>query len=223
MNNRLLMGSVVVVGAIWLIGPLIPNPYVSSAASLFLLVVGIGMLWRYSPAIWGIVFRQKRSEKAGEEGSHLFAYGAFLAALGSVYSGLFGLVWTFAGTPETWTGTTTSSFGRMLMAAGFYLQLISPDVRYGALRPARSLAWIVAMVVAFFAGRYLAIPAAEREQWPAVMSDRPVCPPERPVWGSSAHVYHTVDSPYRNLIYPIRCFMTEAEAASAGWRPFKAD
>ncbi len=87
---------------------------------------------------------------------HMALLGISLLALGSAYSGTFGLLWNFAGQPDNWTGGAMSSFGRALIAAGFACLLISPAQ---APRPRIALGlWAVVAIVgvivalAFLAG-----------------------------------------------------------------------
>jgi hypothetical protein len=49
-------------------------------------------------------------------------------------------------------------------------------------------------------------------------SDLPICPDNRTVWGSSNKVYHTLESPYRGMVVPVRCFKDEEEARRKGYR-----
>jgi hypothetical protein len=146
-KSNILIVTLVAVAVYWLFGMFSPEPYVSSFASFALLVFGGVALARYAPAAWDVAANGRRLSDDGKDGSHLAVYGIAMLAAGSVYLGLFGLVWVLNGQPEAWTGTAMSGFGRALMAGGFWLMYISPDVVQRDMR-VPSLAWIAVVVVA---------------------------------------------------------------------------
>jgi hypothetical protein len=162
MNNHLLIGSVILVALYWLLGAVTPNPYVFTGASLLVVLTSGVVLWRYGPTAWDILWNQRRSPAEGGGGSHYAIYGITLVALGAFYSGMFGLLWSWYETPQSWTGTATSGFGRALMAAGFVLNYISPDASRGVSK-LPSLFWLatfsfVLIVIGFVVGTQFASP-----------------------------------------------------------------
>lgn len=227
-DNRLLLGSLIAVTLYWVVGILTPNPYVSSVSSLMLLIAGAMTLYRYVPVTYDIVARGQRAEGVDETG-HRAVYGTTLLAAGSFYVGLFGLLWVYFGQPQDWLGTPSSGFGRAMMAAGFWLMYTSPDANRDDIRlpnPFWLAAFIaVAVLAAFFAGTRVQ-GQDDDFSWRFLQlhgDDRPVCPRSRPIWGSSSHRYHGTDSPYRDLVIPIRCFEDEKEARAAGFSPVKTE
>lgn len=160
MNNHLLWGSLALVALYWVLGAVAPNPYVFTGASLLMVLTSGVVLWRYGPTTWDILWNQRRSLATNGGGSHYAIYGTTLVALGAFYSGMFGLLWSWYGTPDNWTGTAISGFGRALMAAGFVLNYISPDASKGVSK-LPSLFWLatfsfVGIVIAFVAGAHFA-------------------------------------------------------------------
>lgn len=125
-DNGLLVWSIAFIVAYWTIGSFVPGVYVSGAMSLLMLSAGAITLARYGPPAWKVVVHRERNTLA--DGAHLAAYGVALIAAGSVYTGLFSLAWLSQGTPESWTSTVYSSFGRGLMASGYFMLWLSPDI-----------------------------------------------------------------------------------------------
>lgn len=225
--NQLLMWTLVANVFYWIAGAITPNPYVSSAASLLLLVTSAGMFMRYAPHAFDVVINGRRDTGEGGQGSHLALYGATLIAFGSCYVGLFGFLWVMADQPTSWLGTAYSGFGRAVMSAGFALMAFSPDRSVSGVKlPSVLLIVILLIVVAvgsFFAGRKAA-PQEQAVYWRSIqgaLANRPVCPPQEPTWVSSQKVYHSPDSKYRAMVIPQWCFKTPEDAEEAGFRPPK--
>lgn len=158
LRNRLLVSIVLTVLAYLAIASITPEPYVSSAMSLLFFMGGSFMFLRYVETAYRIVVTGLRSE--AETGSHFAILGATLLSGGAMYSGLFGLIWVYFGQPSGWTATAVSSFGRGMMAAGFWLMFISPDAVDADSRfPMnfwRSVMVVFAIVIAFVAGTHFA-------------------------------------------------------------------
>jgi hypothetical protein len=156
LDNRLLLNGLLLFAFYWLVAPLVPKPYVSSAMSLLSLSAGTLMFSRYAEQTWQILWHRERSEA----GSHYAILGASLVSLGVVYSGIYSLLWIYFGQPDDWTASATSSFGRGLVAVGFFLMAISPDTdNVGAGYPIgfwRSLGVLLAIILAFIAGTHFA-------------------------------------------------------------------
>lgn len=224
-DNQLVFWTLVANAIYWLAGAVTPNSYVSSAASLMLLISSSGMLFRYLPHAVDVVVNGRRDAGEGGQGSHLALYGATLIAAGSSYVGLFGFLWIIADQPESWLGTPASGYGRAVAAAGFAMMALSPDTTPSGVK-LPSLLLIVALIIAvaigsFFAGRKAA-PQEQAVYWRSIrgaFADRPVCPPDREIWGSENKVYHPPESGYRQQFAPSHCFETEGEAVKKGFRP----
>lgn len=153
-QNRLLMNGVILLTIYLAMGITVPNPYVSSAMSLLSMMAGGAMFFRYAETSYEILFRGMRSSGGG----HLAVLGASIQSAGVIYSGLFTLIWIYFDQPTEWTGTAYSSFGRALIAVGFWMMTVSADdpavpSRY----PSgfwRMLLIACAIVVAFVAGTH---------------------------------------------------------------------
>lgn len=227
-NNRLLWVTFAFAAAFWIVAPLVPNPYLSSSISFCLLGSAIMTFYQYSGPAYRILWRQERFSESGRgHGSHLAVLGIFLFALGSASMGLYGLVWNFNGQPPDWIGSAPSQFGRACHVAAFCLMQISPQITTEGLQVKFSW-WVVAilatsiLLIGFYFGLQVKI-IETTDHWRAVriqlMADRPVCPPDRELWGSGSKKYHPPESPYRSLIAPKRCFADAGEAESAGFKP----
>lgn len=125
-ENKLLTSAVLLVAAYWLSGLIVPGPYISSAMSGALLVFGTLAFMRYGREAYDVLFNGLRSERG--DGSHIAVLGMALIAGGSVYVGGFGLLWVVFDSPDGWLGTAVSSFGRAMIATGFALMYLSPDI-----------------------------------------------------------------------------------------------
>lgn len=220
-NRRMLLASLVLLSAYVIAGVIIPTPYVSSASSLLLLVCGTFVSARYTPVAYNVLFNNDRSSGVGEEGSHKAVYGIALIANGSVYVGLFGLLWVAMDQPATWLATWYSGLGRAIMGAGFWLLFISPD----ASRPQAGLPRTIWLIVIMAAALLLAFLLGQRvgssELQTGWQGARSVvaCPAGFDVIGSQNKVYHVPSSPYRPMVQvPRRCFISVAEAKRAGFR-----
>lgn len=122
-QNRLLMNGFILLVIYAMMGVVIPNPYVSSAMSLLSMMAGGAMFFRYAETSYQILFHGERSEGGG----HLAILGASIQSAGVVYSGLFSLLWIYFGQPPEWAGTAVSSFGRGMIAVGFWMMTVSVD------------------------------------------------------------------------------------------------
>jgi len=226
-GNQLVFWTLMANALYWLAGAVTPNPYVSSAASLALLLSSAWMFLRYAPHAADVVVNGRRDTGEGGESSHISLYGATLIAGGSCFIGLFGFLWILADQPQSWLGTTVSGYGRAVCSVGFAMMALSPDrTPSGVKMP--SIIMIVGLIVAvavgsFFAGRKT-VPQEQAIYWRSIsgaLSDRPVCPPDRRIWGFENRRYQVEISPYRRMIAPERCFATVNEAESKGFLPAK--
>lgn len=224
-SNPLLGWTVGVFAAYWLAGALVPDPYLSSAMSLLLLIFGGVTFMRFADDAFQIVFRGRRNEAAADgDGSHLAAYGVALLSAGSCYVGMFGLLWVYFGQPGHWLGTVYSGFGRGLMAAGFALLFFSPDVTRRGLRLPSGFWVFVVAAVCIVIGIGIGFRIAPPDQvggWQLAPRDArlPWCPPDRQVVVSQNNVIHPPGSRYLSDIgTPKGCYRTVREARRDGNR-----
>ena len=159
LDNRLLFWSLAALLTYWTAAGVVPGQFMSSTASLMLLISGGVTFMRYADDAFAIVIRGRRNPASEDgDGSHLAAYGVTLLSAGSFYVGLFGLLWVFMGQPDGWLGSAVSGFGRALMGVGFLLLFFAPDVSRRKLRLpqwywiALTFAAIMALLIVFFLG-----------------------------------------------------------------------
>lgn len=99
--------------------------------------------------------------------------------------------------------------------------LLAPDIEEGKAPPRSLFALLCGIGLgSFLMGFSVAMGVSTSNIIPgAVDSDLPVCPVNRQVLGSSTNTFHTLDSPYRGMVVPKRCFRDAEEAKRKGFRP----
>lgn len=153
-DNYLLLASISFLVLYWTIAPLIPKPFIRNVISILSVVVGVGMIERYAVAFYRVLFKRERDGT----GAYLAVFGATLAGIGVVFSGMFAILWIYFGMPPEWSATATSSFGMGLICIGVWLITISPDTP----RPDSNyppgfwlkIFWLFGLVAAFVAGAH---------------------------------------------------------------------
>jgi len=227
LGNQLLFGSLVAFTIYWTLGLILPNPIISTTASLLLFIGGCVSSWKYVPPAFEIVALNRRVEDVQNERDYYPVYGSALLALGAVYTGLFGLTWSltwwFTGTQPDWSGTAISAFGRALMAGGFLFLFLGPaEPRDGLRLP--NVAWLAFVIflciaAAFLAGVKVATPEDTQTFFKIHGRNIAACDASNPYWISSSGRIHGPLSPYRWQIKPKQCFPTQQAAIDAGYRP----
>ena len=218
-KNPLLAVTIISLAGYWSVGWFIPGFILSSAMSVFSILIGAAVLVRYSTGFYNVLFRHARSK--AQDGAHLAALGIPSIAASIVWGGLFTLSWNIAGQPEHWLATPASNFSRVMLIAGCIALYLTPDVQKERLS-LPGVMWLAAIMLtavftAFILGAYVGNDAVNGLFSRASYS---TCPGDRPLWAASgSHLYHGPDSPYRMLVKPRMCFRTDEEAQEAGFRP----
>lgn len=217
-HNPLLMSVGIALAAYWSLGWYVPGVLLSTCLSIFSVLVGVAILFKYIQGFIGVLFWGHRS--LAEDGAHLAALGIPAIAAAIVWGGTFTLSWNIAGQPPEWLGTPASNFSRFLLVAGCIALYFTPDAQRDKLS-LNSVAWLLiimatAILTAFFLGAYMG--DSNRLNWrPAYWT---YCGPGRPLWAAThSRYYHSLDSPYRRLVKARGCFETEEEAQAAGFIP----
>lgn len=175
-SNRLLWLAFAIALAFWIIAPLVPNPYLSSALSFALLCSSVMTFYQYTPPAYRVLFYQERYYGPdGGRGSHLAVLAVFLFAIGSAASGLYGLWWNFHGQPPDWIGSPQSQFGRACHIAAFCLMQVSPQITTDGFK-IKAQWWVVAIIstVLLLVGFYFGMQFQTFETSDAFRSMRPV-------------------------------------------------
>lgn len=213
-ENKILFWSLVFASVYWITGVMWPS-YHSTISSAALLVFGAVALSRYGPEAWKIVVQRHRLPKH-EGGAHLAAYGVALLSAGSVYVGLFGVLWVWNGQPDNWLATPISGFGRFMMAAGFCLLFFSPDMEKQRLKLPSQIWLIVAGIVALLLAFALGLKLGGQEERSALIVH--TCPVEMTIKGSRNGVYHSPGDKYYDRTNPVACFRSRQTATLFGYR-----
>lgn len=227
LGNQLLFGTIVAFMVYWTLGAILPNPIISTTVSFLLLLGGGFASWKYVPPAFEIVALNRRVDEVQNERDYYPVYGSALLAIGSVYSGLFGLVWAstwmMTGIQPDWSGTALSSFGRALMAGGFLFLFLGPsESKQGIRLP--NLAWLLVVVflcmaASFVVGLRIGSPD-DRSTWQFFKvhgESRILCPHDKPYWISSSGKIHGPYSRWRSTVIPRQCFQSQSDAMKAGF------
>jgi len=219
-GNNLLLVIVGLLALYWGAGPFASGQFISSVASLILLVFGLLAFAQYFVPAYQVVVNRRRDDI--ELGAHYAVLGNFAIATGVIWSGGYGMLWIWSGSPPGWSGTVFSNFGRYLIGAGMYALYVAPQASGVGIQIKPRL-WILgAVIVAFITGFVLATQVDVPDEISRVMNiNRPACSVDRPIWGSSNRRYHMPDGRYRYMVKPTRCFATEGEAVAAGFTASK--
>lgn len=218
MKNPLLSLTLLALATYWTIGWYIPGVVLSSSMSVFSILIGAAVTWRYRRGFYSVLFQGARSER--EDGAHLAALGIPSIAASIVWGGVFTLCWNIAGQPDHWLATPMSNFSRVLLIAGCVALYLTPDVERERLS-LPGVMWLAAILItavftAFILGAYVGNEGVQS----LFRISHPTCPADRPLWAaSSSNLYHGPDSPYRETVKPRMCFATHQEAQAGGFRP----
>lgn len=147
--NRLLAWSVGIIAAYWAIGFLVDGLWYSVVVSACLFVSGIMVAARAVPDAVRII----RDDQVGP--GELAVIGLALLSTGAVWSGAANMIYAAYGRQHDWIGPTLS-FGRAMMAFGFFIFFLSPETtRQGVKWPRWYIllsAVLIVGVVSFVAG-----------------------------------------------------------------------
>lgn len=197
------------------------QPYISSGVSIGLALASFFVMARYAKVTYGVLFRGLRNDE--QDNSHIAAISIFGVAFGVFYGAAFNLVWQYSGSPIEWLGTHASNYGRFITALSFAGLFYSPQEvqkRIDTSLIVLGLAVVVVAVASFVAGTRISttetIAAIERPQH--ISPFHPICPEDRPIWGSQAKIYHDKNSMYRQMVIPRFCFVSVDEAQREGFR-----
>lgn len=223
LENQLLFGTITAFLLYVTLGITVPGPYIPNAASILLLIGGGLACWKYVPPAFEIVVLNRRVEEVVNERDYYPVYGSALLALGSVYTGMFGLGWSTGMIPADWAGTWVSRMGHALMALGFFFLWAGPSAPKEGLRLPNVLWLVFVTALVIFSSILVGIKIATPDDTDLIRffkvhgENRAACSSSRPIWGTSKHRYHTPMSPYRGMVTPQFCFETEEEAMQAGF------
>lgn len=125
-SNYLLTFLAIGLGTYLILDDYIINPIVTCGFAIMGMLLGAAIVIRYWPGFWDVLINGKRSQSAG--GAHLAIIGITFIAFSIIYSGLYSLLWSFFGRPETWIGSPSSQIGRVLMIVGCLGIYFAPDI-----------------------------------------------------------------------------------------------
>lgn len=105
------------------------------------------------------------------------------------------------------------------LAGALTLLLFAPDIEEGRAPPNSFFTLMGGIAIGSFLTGFSLAMGISSIALPKADTDLPVCPETRPVIGSSNNVYHTLESKYRDMVVPRRCFKDTDEAKRNGFRP----
>ncbi len=220
LDNHLLFSLLAGFAIYWGVGGYLPSPFVSQLVATLLLVFGGFSLAQSAVPAWHILVHKKRDPEW--PGSHLSIVGKFMISFGLVFSGAFRFYVNIFDDWSNWIGSLSSNFSSVCIAIGMAFMFAGPQVDTRGFRIDGSLRFMIGVVIAFVLGcvaTSVVLGKDGAQMIYAYPANRPSCPIDMPVWGSSTGKYHRSDSPYRAMIRPVICFKTEREARDAGFEP----
>lgn len=141
-THRLLSWALSLFVAYFAVGFLVDPLWYSVVISAFLLVGGVFVAARSVPEAIDLI----RKDEVGP--GELAVIALALISTGAVWSGAFNMIYAWYDRPEHWIGSV-SSFGRAMIAVGFYVLFLSPDATDQGIRwPKWYLLLAAAIVIA---------------------------------------------------------------------------
>lgn len=222
LDNHLLLSLLAGVALYWGVGGFLPTPFMSQFVATLLLVFGGFSLAQNAVPVYRILVHGQRDQEW--PGSHLSIVGKFMISFGLVFSGAFRYYVNIFDDWSNWIGSLTSNFSSVCIAIGMAFMFAGPQVDNHGFRIEGSLRFMIGVVVAFVFGCVVTSVLLDKDGTQMVYvypANRPSCPADMPIMGSSTGKYHRADSPYRAIVRPVICFKTEDEAKEAGFEPAK--
>lgn len=218
-RNQLLINICVALAAYWTLGWYVPGAILSVTLSVFAVLVGLAIIFKYFQGWYGVLWKGERSPE--HKRAHLGAIGIPGVAASVVYGGVFTLLWNLFGQPPDWLGTPASNFSRLTLVASCVALYMTPDDLRGKYSLPSQVWLIILFVTATITAYLLGAYVEDRPQFSVI---RPAhwaeCTREKPVWiASGSKYYHGPDSPWRELVRARGCFATAEEARVAGFLP----
>ncbi len=193
---------------------LLPEKYFQYTGYALVLGAGIAALWRWRKDF----FYNFREGTSGANflvvGTYALMFFVFLHRIVVVGSTTFPNWWVFS--DDTLIRAAVWCLGGALL-----LLFFAPDVG-GDRMPSRSYVTLGIGIAlgSFMMGFSVAMGITQANIVPAVGdTDNPICPENRQILGSSSKVFHTLESPYRAMVRPEKCFKSVDEAKRKGYRP----
>lgn len=143
-TNPLVVWAACLVVTYWLFAAILPGWWINSFVSSALTIAAITI---FSTAV-GEATRIMRQGVIGP--GQLAVLGITVIALGSFYSGVFGILWAVNGYPKAWVGTAISSYGKALNVFGYGLLYVSPGASVKGIK--RPNLWVIIGAVFLVAG-----------------------------------------------------------------------
>lgn len=190
----------------------VPGLWLAVSVRIALLLAGVAALMEWGPSAFNLL-KERRGPEASR-GEILSLLGIATISLGVVYSSLWGIAWYVWDTPTDWTATGHSMFGTYLTAIGLGLVYRSTDIKREVVRPVNWWVIVAVMIVVAAASFVAGAKFTSREVRAEIRLAEAACP----VAVSQRGICHTLSSPYRAQVRPVRCFPTVAAAKAAGAR-----
>ncbi|CAM5659346.1 hypothetical protein MAUB1S_11484 [Mycolicibacterium aubagnense] len=137
---RLLSWLIGLLATYWAVGVLVDSLWYSVVVSACLLVGGAMVAARAVPDAVSII----RRDDIGP--GELAVIALALLSVGAVWSGAFNMIYAYHGRPMSWIGAT-SSFGRAMIAVGFFMFFLSPEATRQGVKWPR---WYILLAAAIF-------------------------------------------------------------------------
>jgi len=151
LGNRLLLVVLAIPVVCWGPGLLVPGEIVSKFASFLIFLFGalsLAQRWRVT---WEVLWHGRRDDE--NDSSHYGIVGDLLIMVGLIYTGAFAYWFIWADQPDGWSGTMSSSFGRILVGFGLFFNFWMVHRDGSVRRVPEAKGWVpFGLIAAFIAG-----------------------------------------------------------------------
>lgn len=167
-----------------------------------------------------------RAFRTGRGGAEFLIVAVFSMVFLLFIQRSWGIVLRIYDRPDWLVDSPMTIFIPWMLAWAVSLALVAPDIQ-GVGTDGRPGLWksIALFIAGALAGFVLStsfrvdstVNLSAVSVWPH-LANRPPCPIDQDVWGSSNKVYHVESSPYRGMVIPDYCFSSVEEAEENGFR-----
>lgn len=160
-----------------------------------------------------------RAFRSGRTGAEFLVVAVFSILLWMLVQAVWISLLRIYGRPDWMIESAITALIPWMLAWSIGLALVAPEM-VGERVEMRPSFWrsVAIFLGGLMVGVGLTVSLAVSAPSEVLETGRAACSVNSPVWGSGHGVYHTIDSPYRDMMRPAWCFTSIEEAEAAGFR-----